>query len=96
LVLSFSHLLLPLYSLFLSHSLDSIERANFYRNVLVFGCGGATCMAIMALLLLSRDIIGAKRKGHKRLQEEGKSNVVSFYKKRELFYAVVIVSIIIR
>lgn len=34
---------------------------EFYRNVLSFVCGGATIMALLALLSLARDEIGARK-----------------------------------
>lgn len=43
---------------------DSTGNGNpmFYRNVLTFVCGGATVMALIALLLLSKQSLGARKR----------------------------------
>ena len=41
---------------------SSSEKGVFYRNVMVFVCGGSAVASVLALALLSRDTIGARKK----------------------------------
>lgn len=38
------------------------EKGNFYRNVMVFVCGGSAAASIFALALMTRDTIGAQKR----------------------------------
>jgi hypothetical protein len=44
------------------HDVSGNGNPMFYRNVLTFVCGGATIMALFALLLLSRQSLGARKR----------------------------------
>ena len=39
-----------------------MDKGTFYRNVMVFVCGGSAVASIIALGLLSRDTIGARKR----------------------------------